>query len=444
MPPIAALATLLLALGQTPPTPAVAEPLPAGPDDRYQVFLLTIDQGDQVWERFGHNAIRIRDRLTGQDLAWNWGLFNFEDADFVPRFLRGRMLYSMGPAETGAFLDAYRGSGRSVYSNEIFLSVDEAAELDRLVRENFEPENRDYVYHYFEDNCSTRVRDMLDTVLGGSLFDAFASADTGRSYRWHARRLVGETPWLDQGLSFLLGSRGDAPRSEWAAMFIPMELMRSLETFERPGGASGTGPLLGPGEVLVESGRPAAPAAPPAFSPWWLLLGGGGGATLLRAGGAAARGSAAALRVLVVAIAVWGTFAGLLGALLVSAWFTDHDFITWNANLLHLSPLALVLTGLLGAGSWREGWERGPVGRRATHLAMAIALLSAGAGALQLLSLYSQGNAEVLAVAVPMNAAVAVALLTATRAERGEAGDATALSRPGARRRAGPVRTRKG
>ena len=417
MPPTAALAILLLALGQTPRIPA-AETLPVPPDDRYQVFLLTIDQGAEVWERFGHNAIRIRDRLTGQDLAWNWGLFDFRDADFVPRFLRGRMLYSMGPAETGAFLGTYRASARSVYSNEIFLSADEAAELDRLVRENFQPNNRDYVYDYFDDNCSTRVRDLLDTVLGGVLFDAFGSGETAASYRSHARRLVGESLWLDQGLSFLLGSRGDAPRNEWEAMFIPMELMRSLEAFERPGTTAGRDPLLGPRAVLVDSGRPAAPTAPRGFSPWWLFVGLGGGAFLLGAGRAAARGSVTARRILVMTIAAWGTFAGLLGTLLLSAWFTDHDFIVWNANLLHLNPLALILAGLLGAGSWREGWEGGAVGRTAACLALAITLLSAGAGALELLSVYSQGNGEVVAVALPVNAAAAVGLLTATRAGR--------------------------
>ena len=114
----------------------------------------------------------------------------------------------MGPAETGAFLDAYRAAGRSVYSNELLLTGAEAAELDRLIRENFEPGNRDYLYHYFEDNCSTRVRDILDTVLGGILADTFAGAETGRSYRWHVRRLLGGMPGIKHGLSLLIGPPG--------------------------------------------------------------------------------------------------------------------------------------------------------------------------------------------------------------------------------------------
>ena len=172
----------------------------------------------------------------------------------------------MGPAETGAFLGTYRASARSVYSNEIFLSADEAAELDRLVRENFQPNNRDYVYDYFDDNCSTRVRDLLDTVLGGVLFDAFGSGETAASYRSHARRLVGESLWLDQGLSFLLGSRGDAPRNEWEAMFIPMELMREPRGVREAGNDRGPGSAPGP-----ESGtRGQWPAGRADCTPWIL------------------------------------------------------------------------------------------------------------------------------------------------------------------------------
>ena len=411
MLPTAALATILLASGQAPSTP-----LPAAAADRYEVTLLTVGHGDAVWERFGHNAIRIRDRLTGQDLAWNWGLFNFADPDFIPRFLRGRMLYSMGAAETGAFLDAYRAAGRSVYSNELLLSPDEAAELDRLVRENFEPGNRDYLYHYFEDNCSTRVRDILDAVLGGILADAFAGAETGSSYRWHVRRLLGGMPVINHGLSVLIGPRGDAPRSEWDAMFIPMELMRSLEGFERPVRPAGRGALLGPREVLVESGRAAEPAEPPGFAPWWLLSGLAGSALLLAAGRRAAGGHRSSLRLLALSAAAWCAAAGLLGALLLALWFTDHTYGRWNVNILHLSPLALLTAALLVAGSWRRGWERRRVGRAAAELAAGVALLSAAGAALELLTPFSQGNAEVLAVALPLNAAAAFALREATRA----------------------------
>ena len=274
--------------------------------ERYQVVLLTIDQGDDLWERFGHNAILIRDRSTGQDLAWNWGLYNFEDADFLPRFLRGTMRYTMGPALLEPFLARHRETNRTVYANEILVTQAEAGELDELVRRNFEPGNREYVYHYFLDNCSTRARDILDVALGGILSERFSEAITPMSYRWHTRRLVQQTAWIDQGLSFLLGTRGDPPRTQWDAMFIPMEMMRILEDFGRSDGLGGTTPLLGPRQVLVQATRSVAPEAPPSFRFIWLGLGLGSAALFLTLGSSAGRGSRTAKLALAGTVGVWG------------------------------------------------------------------------------------------------------------------------------------------
>ena len=418
---IAVLASLIAGLSPpAAPTTSVIGDIQAqaetpAQEDRYQVFLLTMDQGDNVWEQFGHNAILIRDRTTGQDLAWNWGLFNFEDEDFLPRFLRGTMLYSMGPSRLESFLDAYRIANRTVYTNEILLTQPEAGELDRLVRQNFEPENRDYVYHYFRDNCSTRARDVLDTILSGGIAERFGEVETSMSYRWHTRRLIQETTWIDQGLSFLLGTRGDATRTEWDAMFIPMEMMRLLEEFERADGAGGTAPLLGPRAVLVQADRAPARGAPPSFSLLWLVLGLGCGGVVLGLAHAARGGGVATRAALAGAVCFWGVFAGFLGSLLVSAWFTDHDFIVWNANILQLNPITAPLAAIAGVAFFRDAWWYGTPGRTAKRLAFFVAVLSVLAGILQLATVIRQGNGEVLAVAIPMNVAIAIALARSTR-----------------------------
>ena len=422
---IAVLVSLAAGLSQLPADASPSVPLAAFPqevqgadspqEERYQVLLLTIDQGDNVWELFGHNAILIRDRRTGQELAWNWGLFSFEDPDFIPRFLRGTMLYSMGPALLEPFLEAYRSANRTVYANEILLTQAEARRVDELVRQNFEPENRAYVYHSLLDNCSTRVRDVLDMVLRGTLRERFGAAMTPMSFRWHTRRLVQRTVWIDQGVSFLLGTRGDLPRTEWEAMFIPMELMRLLEGFERLDGVGGTRPLLGPRQVLVQAARPPTPETPSSFSLLWLVLGSGCAALFLSLGTAARRGGLSARAGLAGSVALWGVFSGLLGGILVTVWFTDHDFIQWNANILQLSPLALPLAAIMGVALTRNSWWYGRPGRLGTTLALLIAGLSVLAGLLQLTTILRQGNAEVLAVGIPTNLGIAVALVRATR-----------------------------
>ncbi|TVP51481.1 MAG: DUF4105 domain-containing protein [Gemmatimonadales bacterium] len=436
---------LLILLVLLPARGAAAQDDPFA-DGPLQVWLLTMDRGDEVYEMFGHNALLIRDERTGEELAWNWGLFNFEDVDFIPRFLRGTMRYSMGPAEPEPFLRTYAATNRAVYANRIHLTQAEAAELDAFVRWNYLPENRPYVYDYYRDNCSTRLRDALDLVLGGQIAARFQDRPTGRTYRWFSRELVQVTGWVDQGLSFLLGMRGDVPISEWESMFLPVELMQYLEGFsvEEPGG--GTRPLLGPRQLVVEATRDPLPAGPPGPSVGFLLVGLLlGGAMVGLAVAAAPRASAPGTgrsvapaagseptaasmgrvpgwpvtgaprrrlpRILLGAMVfAWGSFSGLLGLLLVAAWFTDHVFIQANLNIFQMSPLALVgallVPGflLMPAGPARERVGRGAVVVTAVILALAIvAVLLQGVGVL------FQRNVDVVFLALPLNLGMAVA-----------------------------------
>lgn len=380
---------------------------PAPEEGRYRVYLLTVGQGSEVWELFGHNAILIMDRLTGEQLAWNWGLFNFEDDGFLFRFLKGTMRYTMGPFDANAFVNSYERTGRAVYANEVHLTQEEASALDAYVRNNFLPENRPYIYQYFRDNCSTRVRDALDAVLGGMLEAQFSERMTPRSYRWHSRRLVQVEGWVDQGLSFLLGTKGDHPISEWESMFAPLELMELLEGVERATPGGGSGPLLGPRVTVLSSPRDGVPSGPPSLSLLWPLLGLLSGGVLAGLAHAGRQGRGWGRAGTFLGTFVWGLFSGILGLLLLLSWFTDHEFIRWNLNLFHLSPLGLVLAGsslalLLRGKGGRPGW-----GRIARGAALFIALLGAAAALLQATPFLAQGNAEVLSLALPINFALA-------------------------------------
>lgn len=386
--------------------PTVDPSLPAEAE-RYRVYLLTVGQGSEVWELFGHNALLIVDNLTGEQLAWNWGLFNFDDDGFLLRFLRGTMRYTMGPFDADRFVNSYEGTDRVVYANEVFLSQEEAAALDAYVRNNYLPENRPYIYQYFRDNCSTRVRDALDSVLGGVLEAEFSGNLTERSYRWHARRLVQIEGWVDQGLSFLLGTRGDRPITEWEAMFAPLELLELLEGVEREDEGGGTRPLLGSRVTLLTSPRSEVPAGPPALSPIWPLLGLLLGATIVAIARSTSQGSRWARSATLAGAAIWGLFSGVLGLLLLLSWLTDHEFIRWNLNLFHLSPIGLLLAAASLTLLLRGGTDATTAGRIARTSSQWIAVGAFLAALLQATPFLAQGNAEVLLLSLPINFAIA-------------------------------------
>ena len=90
------------------------------PGAELRVWLITAGPGDAVWERYGHNAIRVLDTSTGRDVSYNWGIFDFQQVDFIPRFLQGRMLYMMAPFQTQTMIDSYARADREVILQEIF------------------------------------------------------------------------------------------------------------------------------------------------------------------------------------------------------------------------------------------------------------------------------------------------------------------------------------
>jgi len=367
-----------------------------------KVSLVTVEQGDLVWERFGHNAILFQDEASGWEVAYHWGIFNFGQVDFVPRLIRGTMLYSMGATHFQDALEEYRRAGRRVWVQELALTPSQGMQLLAAVEENARPENRDYRYDYYRDNCSTRARDALDRVLGGLLEARFSADTTAFTYRWQTRRILQEMPLYYLGIQFVLGPRADRPITVWEEMFLPQTLKDRIGEIQLPGPDGSLRSLVTMEGVVVESGRPEAPSRPPFAFPIFLGVGllWGGGMLLL----SVKEGAPGISRRLGVALAggVWTLLAGLGGSLLLGAWlFTDHVFWHNNFNLFQTNPLFLLLpvgflmflfTGRFPAWARRVSW--------------AVAALSVAGVALELLPSLGQANEEILGLTVPMNLAL--------------------------------------
>jgi hypothetical protein len=264
------------------------------PGSELRVWLVTIGPGTAIWERFGHNALRVVDTRTGYDASYNWGIFDFNQVDFVPRFLRGEMLYMMAPFASEPMIDMYRSAGREVVVQELDLAPAQKVVLRDFAEQNALPGNREYFYDYFLDNCSTRVRDLLDLSLGGALYAQFGHEDTGTSYRYHTRRLTRPDPLLFTGMDVLLGSPGDQPITRWAEMFIPMTLRDAVREVVVDHGDGVARPLVISEEVVAEARVASEPSDAPTWWPYYLLLGlllGAGLAWLGRAAAFGAKGS---------------------------------------------------------------------------------------------------------------------------------------------------------
>lgn len=378
----------------------------AEPGSELRVWLVTAAPGDAVWERYGHNALRVLDTRTGRDVSYNWGIFDFQQVDFIPRFLQGRMLYRMAPFPTAAMIESYARADREVLLQELDLTPAQKRELADLAEENALPENAEYIYQYFLDNCSTRVRDLLDRVLGGALRARYGAVDRGATWRFHTRRLTSVDPLIYTGMDLLLGPPTDAPITAWDEMFVPMVLRDELRAFRVDDGAGGSRPLVLSEEVVVRSSRGAPPAEPPGWLGVYLAVGLLFGAALASARARSVRGSTF-LRRAVHALAVgWSLFGGVLGLILVGLLFTDHVFSYGNENLALANPLMLVTGGLLLLAPLGGAWPA-----RARVAAVLLAGLAVAGLAWHLLPISAQANTIFYALLLPAHVGLAWGLL---------------------------------
>lgn len=360
------------------------------PGSELTIYLMTMGQGDMVWERYGHNAIGIRDTRTGSDIVYNWGLFSFDEPGFLGKFVRGETMYWMGGQDAAATVAYYRSINRTVEVQELNLSPPQRIAMRDFINFNAREENKFYRYDEFLDNCSTRARDAINGVIGGALKMATDSLMTGTTYRWHALRLMAEDRLASVGIDIGLGRPTDREISAWEEMFIPMKVRDRVRELKVPDETGAMVPFVLSERVLFQAEREPERTSPPLLVLPLGLLGivlGGGLFMLWR------RGSRAALPVAVILASL---LAALGFAILYLHYMTLHVNSHGNTNWFVYNPLWLFVLVALAIATKRPG------ARRAVFvLATIVGGLTAFGVIAPFLPGLRQGSFAVIAMAAP-------------------------------------------
>ena len=370
-----------------------------------RVYLITVGQGEPVWEKFGHNALWFFDDATGIDEAYNWGMFDFNQPHFLQRFLTGDTKYWVEKYPGVWLINVYKQYDRSIVVQRLNFSPEQARNALAFSRWNASDENKYYRYDYFRDNCSTRLRDVIDLALAGALRASSAPIRTTYTYRSESVRLVDDLKFTQLGIYTALGEPADRSLSLWEDMFIPMR-MRDVVRGTRVVGPAGTPiPLVAEERVLYQSKQFHERTDMPKLWIPYLVVGLLLGAEFA-AVGQARRRSTVIEKVFSIEVIVWAIISGILGLILLLAWTsTRHVFWFRNENLFLLNPLSLWFAATVVVSMRRPKYTRA-----AAILAVTIAAFGCLALLVKALSGFTQDNIPLILLLLPPQLAIALGL----------------------------------
>ncbi len=242
------------------------------PGESLKANLIIVGPGDPIYTYWGHIGISIENTESGEDLFYDFGNFSFYSDNFYGDFAMGRMLYLGIATPTDLFINYSMTEDRTLTIYPLNLGHEELMELDETLRWWVRPENREYLYDYFLNNCATIIRDMLNDITDGQL-KTFSEKDPFITFRHYAR--TGSDPSFSTEilLDYLLGSDMDKPINGWDLMFLPEAVADYAESFKYIGKDGKTRILADESIVLKKSSRPPVPDEPRTLWPAMLLIG---------------------------------------------------------------------------------------------------------------------------------------------------------------------------
>ena len=304
------------------------------------ISLLTSSPGDELYSTFGHNTVRINDPVTGLDMVYDYGTFDFDTPGFYEKFVRGKLPYKLARRRTRNFLAAYKGDNRQVVEAPVQLDSAGTMQVIDFLETNYLPENQFYPYDFYYDNCATRVRDLFEQEFGIVYKD---SLDQDLTLRQHLDAYMEEMKWTNFGMDLLLGLPADVDADFRMEMFLPDYLYEHLRDaqYERDGEVVD---LLGPEKVLIQKEEEVY--IPRAITPILAL-------SVISVFLIIMTIAAENERVKNIVDAILFTILGLAGVLLLFMWFgTDHQTTKMNLNLVWANPLHLVTAVIIIFGRY--------------------------------------------------------------------------------------------
>jgi hypothetical protein len=305
-----------------------------------QFSVLTCSRGDEIYSTFGHSAIRYQDISQGIDWVYNYGLFDFHDPNFIPKFCMGKLDYMVGKESMNDFMGQYVYQQREVKEQVLNLSPSQRDSLFQFLEWNIQDENKYYRYDFLFNNCATKIIDVIEKNCKGLQMKFYEEEDK-KTFREHIHsNAENSVPWIDWGMDVALGMPVDKKSTAREYCFLPEFVAKSIALSQINGQA-----LVAKEAILI----PETPRIQSSYAWLWSPL-------------------AIAFLLLIMTVYLklrhksWASiffglffiFLGIGGIVIGFEWFfTEHSVTKNNWNLLWLNPLFIPYgIALLGKREW--------------------------------------------------------------------------------------------
>ena len=186
-----------------------------------EISIVTAGPGAELYEAFGHSALRIKDPVLQLDLIYNYGMFDFNAPNFYSNFTKGKLIYKLGRYRFDYFLRSYNKDKRWVKEQVLNLTRDERQAFFVYLERNAAPNNASYFYDPYFNNCATKLRDITEEVLKDKVNWNDKNKETDLSFRQLMNREIPWNTWGSFGINLALGSKLDRKADFKEYMYLP-------------------------------------------------------------------------------------------------------------------------------------------------------------------------------------------------------------------------------
>jgi hypothetical protein len=194
------------------------------------VVLMTMGVGSLIWERHGHIALCVIYEDPDQDACYNYGVADFQHPlGMATGFFRGTPSFWADKEAPINMLWTYLRTDRTIWVQPLPLDDAQKKQVIDKLEHDILIENRYYAYDHFWDNCTTRVRNIIDDATNHALLNMKEPSD-GKTYRDFAREgFFGVGHYVPLIITDLaMGRVTDRVPSYWERMFLPDYLREAV------------------------------------------------------------------------------------------------------------------------------------------------------------------------------------------------------------------------